>query len=236
MSRALFITGTDTDVGKTWVSCGVMVAARASFKSIAAMKPIASGCQRSESGLQNRDAQQLQRLTTPPLRYEQINPYAFEPAIAPHIAAAAAGVEIDLTLLQRHYQQRLQSHQLTIIEGAGGWLVPLNRHHTVADMAQQWQLPVILVVGLRLGCLNHALLTATAISASGCPFLGWIGNPIEPNMAAMAANIETLMQWLPSPCLGITPHLNRFDPEQIAAAIDWPEIEKRLQQTHPHSQ
>ncbi len=156
----LFVTGTDTGVGKTRIAAALCTAYAAREKRVAAMKPVASGCTQTSAGLRNEDAEALLAAMTVRAAYAEVNPYAFEPAIAPHIAAMEAGCSIDFRLLDRCYERLCRHSDVIIVEGAGGWLAPLDATHTFADLAVRWQLDVVLVVGLRLGCLNHALLTA----------------------------------------------------------------------------
>jgi dethiobiotin synthetase len=214
----LFVTGTDTGVGKTRIAAALCVAYAAHGKRVAAMKPVASGCMQTRAGLRNEDAEALRAAMTVRAAYEDVNPYAFEPAIAPHIAAMEAGCPIDFGLLDGCYERlRLQS-DVIIVEGAGGWLAPLDATRTFADLAVRWQLDVILVVGLRLGCLNHALLTAEAIEARGLKLAGWVGNSVDPDFERREANTDTLRSRLAANCLGIFP----YSPESSAReAANW---------------
>ena len=161
--KGYFITGTDTGAGKTVVSLALMHALQVQGKSVAGMKPVSAGCITTETGLRNDDAVQLQNASSVKLSYDVVNPYAYEPAIAPHIAAQAIGEHIALDKITTCYRQIASEVDIVIVEGAGGWLVPINDRETMADIARQLGLPVILVVGMRLGCLNHALLTAESI-------------------------------------------------------------------------
>ncbi len=207
--QGYFITGTDTGVGKTRSAAALCHAFAARGLRVAAMKPIASGCERSANGLRNQDAQALQAAMNVRADYADVNPYAFEPAIAPHIAAAHSGTAIDFAVLDRSFERlRLQSDVL-IVEGAGGWLTPLDKGRSFSDLAQRWQLAVILVVGLRLGCLNHALLSRDAIERSGLRLSGWVCNRLEPHMPEEAANIATLRERLAAPCLADLPFAPR---------------------------
>jgi len=217
MSKAFFITGTDTDAGKTTVAAGLLCAARLQGFSTLAIKPVASGCEMSKLGLRNSDALALAKQSSIKLPYAHINPFAFAPAIAPHLAAQLAGVKLDVATLQNACAQVLsQQADLTLIEGAGGWRVPISASQTLADMAKALQLPVILVVGVRLGCINHALLTAEAITQDGLELTGWIANCIEPDMPALADNLISLEQHLKAPCLAQIPWVEGADIEQIA--------------------
>ncbi len=198
----LFITGTDTGVGKTRVATALCLAFAAAGKRVAAMKPVASGCAMTPEGLRNDDALALQDAMNVRARYAEVNPYAFEPAIAPHIAALEAGRPIDVDVLDRCFERlSLQSHAI-IVEGAGGWLAPLDAELTFADLAVRWQLDVILVVGLRLGCLSHALLTTESIERRGLRLCGWIGNSVDPIFERRDENLSTLRTRIAAPCIG----------------------------------
>ncbi|MGH8159140.1 MAG: dethiobiotin synthase [Rhodanobacter sp.] len=206
MDRSVFIAGTDTGIGKTHAACSLLHALRAAGYSACGMKPVASGCAETPEGLRNDDALMLQAAGSTQLPYALINPVALRDPLSPHLAAAHDGVEISLAPMHRAFRQLADRHQRVVVEGVGGWLVPLAPGLFASDIAKQWQLPVILVVGLRLGCLNHALLSARAIEADGCRLLGWIGNGIDPGMAALEENLSTLRELLPGPCLGVLPH------------------------------
>ena len=184
----LFVTGTDTGVGKTRIAIALCAAYAARRRPVAAMKPVASGCRQTHAGLRNEDAEALLAAMTVPAVYGDVNPYAFEPAIAPHIAAMEAGCPIDFGVLDGCYKRLCRQSDVIIVEGAGGWLTPLNDHETLADFAQLIGAQVVLVVGLRLGCINHALLTAQGISAVGLKLAGWVANTIEPDLQRAAAN------------------------------------------------
>ncbi|MFI4958783.1 MAG: dethiobiotin synthase [Lysobacterales bacterium] len=203
---AVFIAGTDTGIGKTHVACTLLHAVRAAGYSACGMKPVASGCTETRDGLRNDDALALQTASSTVAPYALINPVALRDPLSPHLAAAHDGVEISLAPLRAAFDQLAGTHQKVVVEGVGGWLVPLAPGLLAADIAKQWQLPVILVVGLRLGCLNHALLTARAIEADSCRLLGWIGNGVDPAMDAPEENLATLRELLPAPCLGVLPH------------------------------
>lgn len=218
--RAFFIAGTDTGVGKTRVAAGLLRSAQEAGLSTAALKPVAAGCEQTPEGLRNDDALLLQSVITQSLLYEQINPVALEPAIAPHIAAREAGRTLSVDRLSGFCRGVLGSSDLTVVEGAGGWRVPLNASETLADLARLLELPVILVVGVRLGCLNHALLTAEAIARDGLPLAGWVANIVDPDMPRRDENIATLAQRLPAHCLGVVPHLANPSPAAVAKYLD----------------
>jgi dethiobiotin synthetase len=215
----LFVTGTDTGVGKTRVAAALCRALSAQGGRVAAMKPVASGSTRTPDGLRNEDALTLLAAINVRARYVDVNPYAFEPAIAPHIAAEEAGVHIDFGVLDRAFERlRMQSETL-VVEGAGGWLAPLDARHDFSDLAARWQMDVILVVGLRLGCLNHALLTAQAIERRGLRLRGWVANGIDPSFERPAENIATLQNRIAAPCLGSIPFEPQADLETLARTL-----------------
>jgi dethiobiotin synthetase len=208
LAVSLFVTGTDTSVGKTVVASALLRKFAARGVKVSGWKPVATGCELIGGGLRNEDAVLLNAAASVRLPYELLNPYAFEPAIAPHIAAAQAHIEIDLSQLRDVFTRISQQARLVIIEGAGGWRVPLSPRTFLSDLPEALQSPVVLVVGLRLGCINHALLSAESIARSGLPLVGWVGNHIDPDFARIEENIATLAQLLPAPCLGIVPPLS----------------------------
>lgn len=217
MSRAFFVTGTDTEVGKTAVCCALLQAARAAGLRTAAIKPVAAGC--DERG-RNEDALQLQACMTEPMAYDQVNPVALAEAIAPHLAAAHEGVNLRVDALAAHCRAGMTgAADLVLVEGAGGWRVPLGPGETLADLAVALQLEVILVVGMRLGCINHALLTAEAIRHDGLPLAGWVANEPGERMACYEENLDTLQSLLPAPLLGEVPRLTPFDPAVAARSL-----------------
>ncbi|KAF0867236.1 dethiobiotin synthase [Pseudomonas sp. LD120] len=217
MSPAYFITGTDTDVGKTTVATGLLQAARLAGLSTAAGKPVASGCEPSAQGLRNADALALLAQSSLPLSYAEVNPFAFEPAIAPHLAAREAGVALTVQSLLMPMRHLLaKGADFTLIEGAGGWRVPLAGQDNLSDLAMALGLPVILVVGVRLGCINHALLTAEAIAQDGLQLAGWVANIIDPKTSRLEENLATLAERLPAPCLGRVPRLKPASAETVA--------------------
>lgn len=217
-----FVTGTDTDCGKTTIATALVLKARQASMSVAVMKPVSSGCELTADGLRNADAVALMTASGSAARYEQVNPYAFAPPIAPHLAAAQAGIMLDRQRLVRGAQAAAAGCDVLVVEGAGGWRVPLGDDWDMADLAVDIGLPVILIVGLKLGCLNHALLTAEAIHRDGCKLAGWVGNAIDPAMAEQADNLSTLTARLPAPCLGVVPHLPGASPDALATYLDLP--------------
>ncbi|MEO7726042.1 MAG: dethiobiotin synthase [Burkholderiales bacterium] len=214
-ARGHFITGTDTGVGKTLIACALLHALTKAGKRSVGMKPVAAGAVATSEGLVNDDVAQLRAASSVPAALRIVNPYCFEPAIAPHIAAAQAGVAIDLAHIARAYAQLAAIADSVIVEGAGGFCVPLNGHADTADLAQQFALPIILVVGVRLGCINHALLTAQAIRARGLRLAGWVANCIDAAMPVAAENIAALAERLNAPLLGTV----EFTPRPVALHV-----------------
>ena len=219
----LFITGTDTDVGKTVVACGFLAAANQQGLRTAAIKPVAAGCELTEQGMTNSDALQLQAAASHQLSYQQINPIALEPAIAPHIAAAEAGVRLSASRLVGYCRGvSLMPVDMVLIEGAGGWRVPINSRETLADVARELNCAVIVVVAMRLGCLNHALLTMEAIRRDGLQIAGWVANILDEHMPRLEQNIDTLKQCINEPCLGTVPRLDDLSPQRLAEFLSVP--------------
>jgi dethiobiotin synthetase len=209
---SLFVTGTDTEVGKTRISVALIEKLKQQGKTVAGMKPVASGCEVTAEGLRNEDALALQEQANVDLSYDLVNPYAFEPAIAPHIAAQLVGVDIDVTLLQKRFYEIQAQAESVVVEGAGGWFVPLDDKLTLADLAVRLALPVVVVVGIRLGCINHALLTLAAIKQSGLPIYGWVANHcLEAKRSETGEIITSLKQRISEPCLGVVPYLSEGD-------------------------
>lgn len=218
--KAFFITGTDTNIGKTLVAAGLLVAAKNYGLTTAALKPVAAGCGQTEAGLRNADALLLQSVITQKLDYDQINPYALEAAIAPHIAAQQEKRSLSVDRLAGICRGVLSSADFTLLEGAGGWRVPINPRETLADLAKNLDLPVILVVGIRLGCINHALLTFEAIVRDGVAVAGWVANCVDADMPVLQENIDSLRTRLPVPCLGVVPFLKDAMPTVVASYFD----------------
>lgn len=219
--RTFFVAGTDTDVGKTLVSAGLLAAANQQGLSTVGVKPVAAGCEKTEAGLRNSDALLLQQTASIKLSYEQVNPIAFESPIAPHIAAGQLGRRLDadrIAALCRGVM--MQPADFMIIEGAGGWRVPLNNRQTLADVAKLLRTPVILVVGMKLGCISHTLLTVEAIVKDGLRLAGWVANQVEPQMSCYDENLETLKSMLSAPLLAEIPHLEACSAEKVASYID----------------
>jgi dethiobiotin synthetase len=207
MKAGYFITGTDTGVGKTLIATALLQLFNAAGFKTAAMKPVASGCADEGDGLRNADASALMKTASIDCDYGAVNPYAFAPAIAPHIAAARAGVTINMDTLVARFEAHAARADVVVVEGIGGWQVPLNDSETMANLAVRIKLPVVLVVGLRLGCLSHALLTADAIRQCGLPLAGWVANNLDADFEAPEDNIAALAARLSAPCLGVVPGL-----------------------------
>lgn len=202
-----FVTGTDTGVGKTYVTAALVAALCARGKRVAPMKPVASGCVPTKAGLRSEDALGLLAACARyDYDYTDVNPYAFAPAVAPHLAAREAGVEIRIDEILRRYT-RLRAHaQCVVVEGVGGWCVPLTQATTTVDLARSLALPVVLVVGVRLGCLNHALLTQESIARAGLPLAGWVANTIDGDIDRFDDVVGALRERLFAPLLGVMPH------------------------------
>ena len=220
VARGYFITGTDTGVGKTLVACALLHAFARAGQRVVGMKPVAAGSVRGAEGPVNDDVAQLCAASNVICGLKLVNPYCFEPAIAPHLAAALAGVTIDINEIMRSYALLAAQADKVIVEGVGGFCVPLNRHEDTADLAHGLGLPVIMVVGVRLGCLNHALLTAREIRARGLKLAGWIANRIDPAMPASGDNIAALTERLDAPLLGALRFAPAPDAQRIAAHLD----------------
>jgi dethiobiotin synthetase len=215
----LFVTGTDTGVGKTRFAAALCRAVAGRGIRVAAMKPIASGSAPTPEGLCNEDALALHGAMNVRATYSEVNPYAFAPAIAPHIAAREAGVEIDHVALDRAYERLALRADLVVVEGAGGWLAPIDATHSFADLAARWQLGVIVVVGMRLGCLNHALLTVESIERRGLRLCGWVANAVDPRFERREQNVSSLHARIQAPCLGNLGFAPRADAGEVAEQL-----------------
>lgn len=201
--ETIFITGTDTNIGKTYVSRLLLEKYNSQGWKTFGIKPIASGCEETASGsLQNSDALTLQQAASIKRPYQQVNPIAFRDPIAPHIAAEKTGVQLTAHRVRKAILASLEPEaDINLIEGVGGWSVPLNDHELLSDVISEMNIPVILVIGIKLGCLNHALLTYESILAKGVPFKGWVANCIDPDMLMIEENISTLKKRIKAPCL-----------------------------------
>ncbi|CAM3469656.1 dethiobiotin synthase [Parendozoicomonas haliclonae] len=225
MKQTLFVTGTDTDAGKTIVSCGLLARAKLDGLTTAAIKPIASGCEQTDEGLRNSDALALQAAVTMTLPYEQINPVALEPAIAPHIALQESQRRVSAEQLAGYCRGvMMKGADFTLIEGAGGWRVPLSPREMYSSVPKKLEVPVILVVGMKLGCINHAVLTAEAIFKDGLKLAGWVANRAEADMSRFEENLTALKGLMPAPCLGVVPHLDEPTPENVASYLTLPKF------------
>lgn len=220
--KSYFVTGTDTGVGKTLVSAAILEAAAALGKRTLAMKPVASGCDETPEGLRNEDALILMKAMSESLGYDQVNPVALQPAIAPHVAAAQAGRNLSAERLVGFCRGlQMRPADLLLVEGAGGWRVPLNDLETYAAMPVALNMPVILVVPLQLGCINHALLTAEAVRRDGLVIAGWVANrPGAETMACVQDTLDYLVRHLPAPCMGVLPWQAQPDPKSLAASLN----------------
>ena len=212
--QSCFVTGTDTGVGKTLVSAALVLALRERGFRAAGIKPLASGAARTREGLRNEDGNLLLSVSSSGYDYEHINPVVLEPAIAPHIAAEEAGVRLSARQLAAAANP-VQTGDRLVVEGVGGWLVPLSDAESMADVAQLLDFPVLLVVALRLGALNHALLTAEQIRQQGLTLGGWVATEPDPDTARRDANFAYLKHALPTPCLGRVPFLETPTPERV---------------------
>lgn len=222
MTIGFFVTGTDTGIGKTTVSCALLHAFAAQGRAVVGMKPVAAG---REHGVW-QDIENLKAASNIAMPQALINPYAFEEPIAPHIAAQQTGVEINPQVIQQACQSLMAAADVTIVEGVGGFKVPLSasgtaeQRYDTSDLAKLLDLPVILVAGIRLGWLNHTLLTAQAIQSAGLTLAGWVANTIDPAMLQLEANIQTLTEWLDCPPLGVLPFQSPPDAQQLTRYID----------------
>lgn len=215
--NTFFIAGTDTDAGKTVVTAGLLAAANNQGLKTIGLKPVSAGCEITDEGLRNGDALILQQTASIPLSYDQVNPVAFEPPIAPHIAAVQEGRQLSADRLAAYCRGTLmQPADFALIEGAGGWRVPLNQREMLSALPKQLGTDVILVVGMKLGCLNHALLTAEAIARDGLKLAGWVANRIDPDMNCYQENLDSLRGFFRAPLLGEVPHLDDPSPEKVA--------------------
>ena len=216
---ACYITGTDTGIGKTQVSATLLCALRARGHRAVGMKPVASGCQWRDGIWCNEDALALQAASDPRPGYAQVNPFALPLPLAPELAAAEAGMTLALAPIQEAFAALRVQADCVVVEGVGGWAAPLSATLDQADVVRALQLPVVMVVGVRLGCLNHARLTAAAIAADGLACIGWVANEIDPEMQRLDETLKLLRQRLPMPCWGRIPYAPGADPATLAAVL-----------------
>ena len=212
----LFITATDTGVGKTWITITLMEALRRQGLKVAGMKPVATGCAETENGLRSADAVLVQAHASTFHDYALINPYAFKPAVSPHIAAELAHATIDLSCIADSYRSLAAGADCVLVEGIGGWRVPLGPDNTLVDLVRVLGLPVVLVVGLRLGCINHALLTVECMRADKTNLCGWVANRLEADYLEPEKTLQTLERLIIVPCLGVLPNLAVLDAATLA--------------------
>lgn len=219
MTQAYFITGTDTEIGKTHATCALLARAAQDGLRTVALKPVAAG---TEADGENDDVRRLMAASTVALDARTINPWLLAEPVSPHIAARRAGTEITLPAIMASFHAANERADLVLVEGVGGVYAPLSDTLSQPDLIRALDIPVILVIGLRLGCLNHALLTVAALKQEGCRLSGWIGNLIDPAFQAQADNIDTLRQRIPAPCLGILPFDPNATPVHLASSISLP--------------
>ncbi|TKR30590.1 dethiobiotin synthase [Luteimonas gilva] len=220
MTVAFYVTGTDTGIGKTVASAALLHALRARGLRAAGMKPVASGCERIDGEWRNEDALALRRASDPAPDYADVNPYALPEATAPELAARAAGVDIGLESIAAAYRRLASRADAMIVEGVGGWAAPLSAELDQIDVVRALELPVVLVVGLKLGCINHARLSARAIAADGVRLAGWIGNDVDPDLPQADDYFGLLASRIPAPCLGRLPHAPGADAAALSAHLD----------------
>lgn len=219
--KKFFITGTDTGVGKTTASCALLAGANARGLRSMAVKPVATGCVQTPDGLRNDDALALMAVMSESMTYDEVNPVALAEPISPHLAAFHAGRRLSVARVGGLVRGALMRRvDFAVVEGAGGWRVPLSDREILSDLPRSLGLPVILVVGLRLGCLNHAILTTEAMARDGVKMAGWIGNVLDPALPALDGSIGTLKAILPMPCLGVLPWSPGATPAELATHLD----------------
>lgn len=220
MAESYFITGTDTGVGKTWATAALMAYFKNQGKTVLGMKPVATGCSLIEGKLRNEDALVLQENASFPIEYDLINPFAYQLPVSPHLAAVEN--QVDLNKIVKLVEELKQKADVVLVEGIGGWLVPLNSQgDDVAELAKQLQLSVIMVVAIRLGCINHARLTYQAMSGSGLNCAGWLAICVDPLMLKREENIRTLENTIAAPLLGILPYMSQPNFPYLAKGIDF---------------
>ncbi len=215
-----FITGTDTGIGKTWITVGLMTALKNLPARVVGMKPVASGCVSSPAGLRNEDALLIQAQCTLDVTYNQVNPYAFAHPVAPHLAAAEVGTSIDLNRIIESYNVLSGIADAVVVEGVGGWRVPLGDSKNLKSLVQALNIPVILVVGLKLGCINHALLTVEAIIKDEQQLVAWVANQVDPDYEMLGPTLDHLIAEIPAPMIGHVPFMEQRKPDTIAASLD----------------
>lgn len=228
IARGVFVAGTDTGVGKTLLACALLRGFAARGLRVAGMKPVAAGALRRGGAWRNDDVELLRAAGNVDVPSELVNPYCFAPPIAPHIAAQEAGAPIRMAVIGKSYARLARHADLVVVEGAGGLLVPLTRTCSVIDIPARLRLPVVLVVGLRLGCINHALLSVEALAARGLHLAGWIGNRIDPAMERTEGNLRTLRTRIKAPLLGVVRHVRNPRPATVARMLDINALSARI--------
>ena len=219
----IFVTGTDTGAGKTLAASALLHALRARGLRAVGMKPLASGCEQTRQGWRNEDALALLAASDPQPEYADLNPYALPQPLAPEIAAREAGVSVDPAVIAAAFDRLRTNADTVVVEGVGGWAAPLSATLDQADLVRQLRLPVVLVVGLRLGCINHARLSARAIAADGCNLIGWIASEVDPEMARRDENFELLGARIDAPCWGRLPYHPAPDAQALSACLALPD-------------
>ena len=219
MKSSYFLTGTDTEIGKTFITCALLQHGQKLGLKVAGIKPIAAG---TDALGKNEDVEQIRAASNVSLPDATLNPYCFSAAVAPHIAADEAGISIDFAKITAACESAREQADLVIVEGVGGFIVPLGANQDSADLAVTLGLPIILVVGMRLGCINHALLTAEAINQRGLKIAGWVANRIDPSMARFDENLATLQRLIKAPLLGVVPRLPPGDQHAAADFLQLP--------------
>ena len=221
MPQSYFVTGTDTGIGKTIVSCALLSAYSARDNAVIGMKPVVTG----RVGGEWADVKAIVAASSIAAPREWVNPYAFIPPISPHLAAKQAGMEIDIEIIRQAYCNLQKISDVVVVEGVGGIMAPLNDRNDVADMAYALDLPIILVVGMRLGCLNHALITEKVIQASGLKLAGWVANQVDPQMNSFDENLHTLKERLNCPLLGVLPFERNVSTKNFSTLLDITKLE-----------
>ena len=221
MPQSYFVTGTDTGIGKTIVSCALLSAYSARGNAVIGMKPVVTGRVCGEWA----DVKAIVAASSIAAPREWVNPYAFIPPISPHLAAKQAGMEIDIEIIRQAYCNLQKISDVVVVEGVGGIMAPLNDRNDVADMAYALDLPIILVVGMRLGCLNHALITEKVIQATGLKLAGWVANQIDPQMNSFDENLHTLKERLNCPLLGVLPFERNVSTKNFSTLLDITKLE-----------
>ncbi|MEO6226755.1 MAG: dethiobiotin synthase [Thermomonas sp.] len=219
---SIYITGTDTGIGKTLASTALLHALRVHGLRAAGMKPVASGCEQIDGQWCNADALALLAASDPRPAYQDLNPYALPAPLAPELAARDAGLEVSLQVLLDAHARLAAKTDALVVEGVGGWAAPLSASLMQADLVRALRLPVVLVVGLRLGCLNHALLSARAIATDGLHLAGWIASHVDPAMERVDDNLRMLRERLPAPCWGVLPYATDPDGASMACHLRLP--------------